>query len=114
MFAEMMKERTEPRSLILQAPIHNHPVFLTGRRALMGYPGHIWTHGLDYLDRDREIKQIYAGASGADNLLARYGVEYVVVGPLERLLMPVNDSFFKRFTKVGEVGEYRLYKITSR
>jgi hypothetical protein len=113
-FAEMMKTRTEPRSLILQAPIHNHPVFLTGRRALMGYPGHIWTHGLDYVEREREIKQIYAGGPGADNLLARYGVDYVVVGPLEKLLMPVNDSFFAKYTKVGEVGEYRLYKVTSR
>jgi hypothetical protein len=113
-FAEMIKTRTAPRSLILQAPIHNHPVFLTGRRALMGYPGHIWTHGLDYVEREREIKQIYAGGPGADNLLARYGVEYVVVGPLEKMLMPVNDSFFAKYTKVGEAGEYRLYKITSR
>jgi hypothetical protein len=113
-FAEMIKTRTAPRSLILQAPIHNHPVFLTGRRALMGYPGHIWTHGLDYAEREREIKQIYAGGPGADNLLARYGVDYVVIGPLEKLLMPVNDSFFAKYTKVGEVGEYRLYKITSR
>ncbi|HEV7859079.1 MAG TPA: hypothetical protein VGO91_10725 [Pyrinomonadaceae bacterium] len=113
-FAEMIKTRTEPRSLILQAPIHNHPVFLTGRRALMGYPGHIWTHGLDYVEREREIKQIYAGGPGADNLLARYGVDYVVVGPLEKLLMPVNDSFFAKYAKVGEAGEYRLYKITSR
>jgi hypothetical protein len=114
MFAEMMKARTAPRSVILQAPIHNHPVFLTGRRALMGYPGHIWTHGLDFVERERETRQIYAGTPGADNLLARYGIEYVVVGPLERLLMPVNDSFFAKFTKVGEVDEYRLYKITSR
>jgi hypothetical protein len=113
-FAEMIKTRTAPRSLILQAPIHNHPVFLTGRRALMGYPGHIWTHGLEYAEREREIKQIYAGGPGAENLLARYGVEYVVVSPLEKLLMPVNDSFFAKYAKVGEVGEYRLYKITSR
>jgi hypothetical protein len=27
------------------------------------------------------------------------------------MLMPVNDSFFERYEKVGEVGEYGLYKI---
>jgi hypothetical protein len=115
-FAEMIKQRTGPRSLILQAPIHNHPVFLTGRRALMGYPGHIWTHGLDYIEREQQIRQIYTGAPNAENLLARYGVEYVVVGPLERQLpqMQVNDSFFAKYAKVGEAGEYRLYKITPR
>ncbi len=36
-FAELVKEKTEPRALIIHAPVHNHPVFLTGRRSLMGY-----------------------------------------------------------------------------
>jgi uncharacterized membrane protein len=78
----------------------------------MGYPGHIWTHGLEYAPREAEIKRIYAGAPDAEALLRRYGVSYVVVGPLERNTANVNDQFFSRFTKVGEVGEYRLYKIT--
>ena len=111
-FAELIKRQTDPRSLIVHAPVHNHPAFLTGRRSLMGYPGHIWTHGLEYAPREAEIKRIYAGAPDAEALLRRYGVSYVVVGPLERNTANVNDQFFSRFTKVGEVGEYRLYKIT--
>jgi hypothetical protein len=111
-FAELIKRQTDPRSLIVHAPVHNHPSFLTGRRSLMGYPGHIWTHGLEYAPREAEIKRIYAGAPDAEALLRRYGVSYVVVGPLERNTANVNDQFFLRFTKVGEVGEYRLYKIT--
>ena len=78
----------------------------------MGYPGHIWTHGLEYAAREAEIKRIYAGAPDAEALLRGYRVSYVVVGPLERNTANVNDQFFSRFTKVGEVGEYRLYKIT--
>src|SRR6185295_9678371 len=39
-FAELVKAQTSPRSLIVHAPVHNTPVFLTGRRSLMGYPGH--------------------------------------------------------------------------
>lgn len=111
-FAEIIKQQTEPRSLIVHAPVHNHPAFLTGRRSLMGYPGHIWTHGLEYGPRENEIKRIYAGAPDADALIRKYGATYVVVGPLERNLGLVNDQFFTRFTKVGEVGDYRLYKIT--
>jgi hypothetical protein len=111
-FAELVKEKTEPRALIIHAPVHNHPVFLTGRRSLMGYPGHIWTHGLDYTQRESEIKRIYAGGSDAPMLLGKYGVQYAVVGPHERDLMTVNDQFFSRFQLMGEVGGYRLYKIT--
>jgi hypothetical protein len=110
-FAELVKEKTSPRALIIHAPVHNTPVFLTGRRSLMGYPGHIWTHGLQFMQREGEIKRIYLGLPDAEQLLKNYGVEYAVVGPLEKVVVPLNERFFNRFEKVGQVGEYSLYKI---
>ena len=110
-FAELVKEQTQPRSLVIHAPVHNTPVFLTGRRSLMGYPGHIWTHGLEFVRREGEIRRIYLGSPDADQLLTNYGVEYAVVGPHERMVIPINEAFFTKFQKVGEVGEYTLYKI---
>jgi len=58
----MIKQQTPLRATILHAPIHNTPVFLTGRRSLMGYPGHIWTHGIDFGPRETDIKKIYSGS----------------------------------------------------
>ncbi|HSQ23531.1 MAG TPA: hypothetical protein VLN44_03955 [Pyrinomonadaceae bacterium] len=110
-FAEIVKQQTPPRATILHAPIHNTPVFLTGRRSVMGYPGHIWTHGIDSGPRETEIKKIYAGTPDAPALLTKYGVDYVVVDPQERSVMPVNDAFFSRYREVATVGEYHLYKI---
>jgi hypothetical protein len=110
-FAEAMKKQTAPRSLVMHAPVHNHPVFLTGRRSLMGYPGHIWTHGLDYVQRESEIKRVYSGTSDATAIMRRYGIEYVVVGPHERNIMNVNEQFFSNFQLMGDVGGYRLYKV---
>jgi hypothetical protein len=111
-FAELIKREVPTNALVIHAPVHNHPVFLTGRRSLMGYPGHVWTHGLEFGPRETEIKKIYAGAPDAVPTLWKHGVTYAVVGPLERNLMNVNDQFFARFQLVGEVGGYRLYKIT--
>jgi len=111
-FAEMIKQQTPPRATILHAPVHNTPVFLTGRRSLMGYPGHIWTHGLDFGPRETEIKRIYAGAADAESLLTKYGVDYVVIDPQEHSLMTVNMAFFSRYPEVANTGEYHLYKIT--
>jgi len=110
-FAELVKAQTAPRALIVHAPVHNTPVFLSGRRSLMGYPGHIWTHGLQFVQREGEIKRIYLGSPDAEQLIKKYGIEYLVLGPQERLVVPVNDLFISRFQKVGEVGEYTLYKI---
>ena len=111
-FAELMKQQTAPRSMVIHAPVHNHPVFLTGRRSLLGYPGHVWTHGLEFAPRESEIRRVYAGAPDASAILRKYGVSYIVVSPLERNIMNVNEQFFSNFEIVGEVGGYRLYKIT--
>jgi hypothetical protein len=110
-FAEFVKQQTPPRALVIHAPVHNTPVFLTGRRSLMGYPGHIWTHGLQFVQRESEIKRIYLGGLDADQLLQNYGVDYLVVGPQEKVVTPINNIFLNRFQKVGEVGEYQLYKV---
>jgi uncharacterized membrane protein len=101
--------------LILHAPTYNDPVYLTGRRTFLGYPGHVWSHGIDYTAREADLKSIYAGSPEALSLIAKDGIEYIVVGPLERAEMKqrgvaLNESFFARFRKVGEAGEYRLYK----
>ena len=115
-FAEVVKEKTRERATILHAPTFDTPIFLTGRRSVMGYPGHISSHGIKYEDRLRDIMRIYAGAPDAEALLEKYGVEYAVVGPQERQEMmqqriTVNDQFFKRFQVAGETGGYTLYKI---
>ena len=110
-FAELVKEKTPPRALIIHAPVHNTPVFLTGRRSLMGYPGHIWTHGLQFMQREGEIKRIYLGLPDAEQLMKTYNVDYAVVGPQEKIAVTLNERFFNRFEKVGQVGEYSLYKI---
>jgi hypothetical protein len=115
-FVEIIKRETNPRSLILHAPTYNDPVNLTGRRSFLGYPGHVWSHGIDYTEREAALKKIYSGTPDAPALVERAGIEYVVVGPLEREEMAkyggaVNESFFvNRYRKVGESGGYRLYK----
>jgi len=112
-FAEIIKRETEPRSLVVHAPVHNSPVFLTGRRSLMGYPGHIWTHGLEFTEREGQIRRIYSGSHDAMQLIQHHGIEYLVVGPQERNTLNVNEQFFARFSKVGETGAYRLYKAVT-
>jgi hypothetical protein len=119
-FASLIKRETAPRSLILHAPTYNHPVYLTGRRSLMGYAGHLYSHGFNYATREREVARIYTGAPDAETLLQRHGVHYVVVGPLERqgddlkrMGAVVNEAFLQqRYTKVGQAGGYSLYKTS--
>lgn len=118
--AALIQRETAPRSLILHAPTYNDPVYLSGRRKFIGYTGHLWSHGIDYTEREADMKRIYAGAPDAAQLIEKHGIEYVVTGPLvtaelQKVQGRVNESFFARYTKIGEVtGEagaaYRIYK----
>jgi hypothetical protein len=110
--AQQITERTEPRAVVLHAMTYDSPVFLTGRRSLLGYPGQIWSRGLDAGTRESDIRQIYVGTQDAPGLLLRYAVQYVLVGPQERAMMPVNTAFFDQFALIGNSGAYSLYKIT--
>ena len=69
---------------------------------------------LDFVPRETDIRSIYAGASNAEDLLAKHGVDYIVVTPVERSYMIVNDQFFTRFPLVAEVGSHKLYQVERR
>jgi len=116
-FADVIKKETPPGAVILHAPTYNDPVYLTGRRSFMGYPGHLWSHGIAYAEREAELKAIFTAQNDATSLIEKHGIEFVVIGPLEAAAMrergvQVNKGFFERYNKVGQVREYELYKTT--
>lgn len=98
-----------PRALVLHAPVWNSPVYLTGRRSLLGYSGWPWSRGLEIAQREADINRMYSGGPAAKPLLEKYQVEYVLIGPSERALS-FNQTFWESCTKLAQIGEYQLYK----
>jgi len=109
--ANLISARTSPRALVLHAPTYNSPVFLTGRRSLLGYPGWMWSRGLDYSGRSADIERIYSGAPEADALLRKYNVDYVLVGPMELASFKINEQFWSKYKTLSQAGAYRVYQI---
>lgn len=109
--AEGLKKTTTPNSLFLNAPTYNSAVVLTGRRSLMRYIGHLSSHGIDYTERESDLKQIYLGGPDAAGLLEKYKIDYVLISPEERNMLSVNEAYFMKFPVAGAAGQYRVYKI---
>lgn len=110
-FADQVRAVVPADALVLHAPTWNPPVYLTGRRSLLGYPGWIWAHGLPYADRERDIGLMYAGGPEAERLLRDWEVDYVEVTPIERGMLEVDEEFFTGFPLVVELGDHRLYRV---
>ncbi|MBA2493232.1 MAG: hypothetical protein H0V31_00880 [Acidobacteria bacterium] len=114
--AEQIKQKTAPDALFLNAPTYNTAVVLVGRRSLMRYTGHLASHGIDFREREADLKKIYEGADTADAFLQKYEIDYVLISPEERSYfqtnnLQFNENFFQKFPIVAEVGQYRIYKI---
>jgi len=109
--AEDIKKLAAPRALFLNAPIYNTPIGLSGRRSLMRYSGHLSSHGIDYAEREADVKKIYLGLPTAEMLLRKYGIEYVLIGPEELTTLKAKEEFFSRYPVVAEEGAYRVYQV---
>jgi len=111
-FSRHLREVTPPRALVLHVPTYRSPVFLAGRRSLLGYPGHIWSQGLDSGTREADITRMYAGESDAPGLLRRYGVDYVMYGPEEA--SAADEEKLADYPLVLATGRYHLYDVRGR
>jgi len=110
--AGMLRTQTSPRSVILHAPIHNSVVALTGRRSVMGYPGHLWTHGIEYQAREAEVATIYRGGTEIEEIFSRLKVDYLIISPVERAKFVVDESFFEnRYRRIIDHAGYHVYQI---
>jgi len=108
--AKFISAQAPPRAVVLHAPTFNSPVFLTGRRSLLGYPGWMWSRGLNYSERGIDIQRIYSGAPEADALLRQYEVDYVLIGPAELASLKVNEQFWSKYAVLSQTGAYRVYQ----
>ncbi len=114
--AEQIKQKTAPNALFLNAPTYNSAVVLSGRRSLMRYTGHLASHGIDFKNREDDVKRLYSGDIVTDTLLKEYGIEYILVSPEERGYfqannVPFNEAYLQKFPIVAEVGQHKIYKV---
>ncbi len=87
---------------------------LSGRRAVSGYPG--WTYDLglpDWSSRWSDTGMILSGGPDVRASIDRYGVDYVVMGPIERSEFNGSDDYWMaNGSLVFDQGDYRIYRVS--
>lgn len=77
--AKWVKTETPVTAVWLTTQRHNHWLFnLTGRQAVMTYPGWLWSQGYDFSPVERDVKNMWADPSRT-LLYDQYRVQYVVI-----------------------------------
>lgn len=109
--AERLRYATPPNSVFLNAPTYNTAIILSGRLSMMRYPGHLNSHGIDYATRESNLKFMYGGNPGTEDLFERYGINYVLISPEERNTLQPNERFYSQYPLVAESGQYKVYRV---
>lgn len=91
--AESLRPLIPKHAVFLVRPTYNEPFLLTGRPFMLGYEGHIWSHGLPLDERKKDLLAIGKGEPNALDLLKKYNVDYVVLGWREQEI-GFNREFF--------------------
>jgi hypothetical protein len=111
--ADWVLGNTSPTALFVVADEHNSPIpTLAGRRVLIGYPGWLWTYGMpDYVQKGIDETKILKGDPSALELVRRYGVDYVMIGPQEIPRGASRAYWDQHGTLVYDSGGYAVYKV---
>ena len=106
------------RSLPVEArfatyPTYNHPVLLQGRKAVMGYPGHLWTEGFDYGKTNEKLTALMNGAANWRDAAKALGVRYIFWGQDERTNYQSSTRPWEATTFLVASGDWgAIYDLT--
>jgi hypothetical protein len=65
-------------------PTFNQPILLQGRKAVLGYPGHLWTEGFDYGKTNDQLTALMNGAANWRDAAKALNVQYIFWGQDEK------------------------------
>jgi hypothetical protein len=111
--ARRLRASTPAHALFAVGLQHNHPVpVLTGRRVLMGFRGWLWSQGIDYAARERDLRAIMTLGASAQELIAAHRVDYVVVGPGEKNDLGADvEAWRARYPSVLRTESYEVFSV---
>ena len=106
---DWLRANTPGDAVVLEAVGEDYSAFgharmstFTGRATVLGWPGHElqWDH--DAGSREEDVRRLYTTTDlvEARELIARYGVDYVVFGPIERTTY--GDAGLEKWDELGE------------
>ena len=97
---------------IIAAPTFNHPLGLIGRSLIVGYDGHLWSHGLNFRENYNTVEAILRGDPNWKKKAAQLGARYLFWGRREQEKYPKSTKpWEKEATCIAEGESAKLYRL---
>ena len=94
--SEFIKSETDQDAVFVTADNHNNvPAALAGRKLVCGTPLYLFFHGVDYADQAAAVQQILEFPEESQELMQRYGVDYIYLGAYEYGNYVVDEEYIR-------------------
>ncbi|MBW0000976.1 MAG: hypothetical protein JO015_17930 [Verrucomicrobia bacterium] len=105
-------KQTSPEAVFAGYPTYNHPVLVTGHRMVMGFPGHLWSHGLDYRSTEIDLNSFMAGSPEWRQIAQRLRIDYLFWGNFEQREYPQSTRPWEKECPVIAEGDWgRVFAV---
>lgn len=110
-FSEFVKSNIPKKAVILAVDKFDNPaVALAGRKVVVGYHGWLWTYGLDYSQKEQDVRLMLAGQ--ADELLfKKYKITNVIFFNEQNEYIIDKDYFYKRYPLIYSQDDYEVFAL---
>jgi hypothetical protein len=103
-----------PSTVFATFPTYNHPVLVNGHRVVLGFPGHLWSHGLNYRPIEVKFTALMNSEEGWQNIAKELGADYLFWGPLEETNYPASEKGWEQTCRLVAQGAWgRIYDLHS-
>ncbi len=118
---EWVRDQTEPGAVFAAANNNVHPVrAIAGRTVVSGSAGRLSDLGVNWAERQEDLRTIYGVNEGFDLVIDKYNIDYIVLGPEERRSFRPPDApadwdpavfWDAAAPTVYDIGGYKVYDV---
>ncbi len=110
--AETVLQRVSPKAIFLAAQSPTHVLAYFGRLRVLGYEGHLWSHGISYSAQAADLERFMKGSEDWLEVAKRLRMTHVYWGPDEKSRWGVERrSWQDRLALVAKSGEHEVYEF---
>jgi hypothetical protein len=110
---EKALKKFSPSAVFAVYPTYNHPALVSGHRVVLGFPGHLWSHGLEYQTQEALLNKVMLGQPGWESLCPQLKIDYLFWGSFEQEHYPSSTRAWERYPVVAQGPWGKVFDLRS-
>lgn len=109
---EAVLARISKKAVFAAAPTPVHVLAYFGRLRALGYPGHLWSHAIEYRTAEAQLDRLMTGTEGWVEAAKSLKVSHIYWGPEERARWGSQEkSWQSKLPLVAKAGDHEVYEV---